>query len=320
MKVTAGIDVGANSVKVAVLAMENGGARPLALVMERIRKRDIGPVVEGCYERALARAGLEAAQVDYVASTGAGELVEFRTGHFYGMTSHARGAIHLDPEVRTVLDLGAFHARAMRVSPEARVLAHKMTGQCASGSGQFVENIARYLGVPLAEVGELSLRAGAAEQPSGICAVLAETDVINMVSRGIAAENILKGADPAAIKSVEKAFGQQRVVRIGADIEKLFTTRGRRNVVFNVERVLITETNRVNTESFRWACRDAAGAIGMRRHLSPSHPRYDICDELANANRYGLGPGGYPFDELPDMPHPLCMCYETPIFEWEIRR
>jgi benzoyl-CoA reductase subunit D len=68
-----------------------------------------------------------------------------------------------------------------------------MTGQCASGSGQFIENIARYLGVPISQVGELSLKAESAEQPSGICAVLAETDVINMVSRGIPAQNILKG-------------------------------------------------------------------------------------------------------------------------------
>jgi benzoyl-CoA reductase subunit D len=120
-------------------------------------------------------------------------MVDFRTGHFYGMTSHARGATFLDPETRTVLDLGAFHARAMRVNELSRVLAHKMTGQCASGSGQFIENIARYLGVALADVGRLALTAKGEEQPSGICAVLAETDVINMVSRGIPAEDILNG-------------------------------------------------------------------------------------------------------------------------------
>jgi benzoyl-CoA reductase subunit D len=215
MKITAGIDIGANSVKAAIVSWngtaasgaslkgagpgdgtpEPGGMnpQPIALVMERIRRRDIRSVVAGTYERALTKAGLTREQVHYVASTGAGEMADFRTGHFYGMTSHARGASFLDPEVRTVMDLGAFHARAMRVSEESRVLAHKMTGQCASGSGQFIENIARYLGVPITEVGELSLKATGEEQPSGICAVLAETDVINMVSRGIPAEDILRG-------------------------------------------------------------------------------------------------------------------------------
>ena len=68
-----------------------------------------------------------------------------------------------------------------------------MTSQCASGTGQFLENIARYLGVAQEEVGTLSLQADDPETVSSICAVLAETDVINMVSRGISSQNILKG-------------------------------------------------------------------------------------------------------------------------------
>ena len=68
-----------------------------------------------------------------------------------------------------------------------------MTSQCASGSGQFLENIARYLGVALEEVGEISKTADNPETVSSICAVLAETDVINMISRGISTANILKG-------------------------------------------------------------------------------------------------------------------------------
>jgi benzoyl-CoA reductase subunit D len=68
-----------------------------------------------------------------------------------------------------------------------------MTSQCASGSGQFLENIARYLGVAVEEIGPLSRTSANPEKVSSICAVLAETDVINMVSRGIATPDILKG-------------------------------------------------------------------------------------------------------------------------------
>ncbi len=74
-----------------------------------------------------------------------------------------------------------------------KVLGYRMTSQCASGSGQFLENIARYLGVAQSEIGELSRQADDPETVSTICAVLAETDVINMVSRGISAPNIIKG-------------------------------------------------------------------------------------------------------------------------------
>jgi benzoyl-CoA reductase subunit D len=131
--------------------------------------------------------------VDYVATSGEGEAVEFHTGHFYSMTTHARGAIYLEPTARAVLDCGALHGRAILIDERGKVLTYKMTSQCASGSGQFLENIARYLGIAQDEIGSLSRQADDPEVVSSICAVLAETDVINMVSRGITAPNILKG-------------------------------------------------------------------------------------------------------------------------------
>ena len=91
------------------------------------------------------------------------------------------------------MDIGALHTRAILMDERGKVLGYRMTSQCASGSGQFLENICRYLGVTLEEIGPLSLKADDPEKCSSICAVLAETDVINMVSRGISTPNILKG-------------------------------------------------------------------------------------------------------------------------------
>ena len=191
---TVGVDVGSAAVKTAVMRMPAAGDdEVLALRTERIRKRDLRKVIDEAYAVALAQAGIEPGDVAYAASTGEGELVEFRRGHFYGMTTHARGAVFLAPQVRAVLDVGALHARAMRIDARSKVLGYRMTSQCASGSGQFLENVARYLGVSLDEVGSLSCSARSPEQVSSICAVLAETDVINMVSRGIATADILKG-------------------------------------------------------------------------------------------------------------------------------
>jgi benzoyl-CoA reductase subunit D len=128
-----------------------------------------------------------------VATTGEGENVKFATGHFYSMTTHARGGVFLHPGVNAVVDIGALNGRAIYVDERGKVLAYKMTSQCASGSGQFLENIARYLGVAVEEIGSLSQSSQHPEKCSSICAVLAETDVINMVSRGIPTPDILKG-------------------------------------------------------------------------------------------------------------------------------
>jgi benzoyl-CoA reductase subunit D len=101
--------------------------------------------------------------------------------------------VYLRPDARAVVDIGALNGRAIFVDSRGKVLQYKMTSQCASGSGQFLENIARYLGVAVDEIGPLSQSSKTPEKVSSICAVLAETDVINMVSRGIATPDILKG-------------------------------------------------------------------------------------------------------------------------------
>ena len=191
---SAGIDVGSSAIKVAVVE-DHGedGARLLASRSERIRRRDPLGVAEGVFENVVARAGVSRDRLDYIATTGEGEMIAFRTGHFYGMTTHARGGLFLDPDARAIIDVGALHTRAVLMDSRAKVLGYRMTSQCASGSGQFLENISRYLGVTLDEIGPLSLEADDPEVCSSICAVLAETDVINMVSRGISIPNILKG-------------------------------------------------------------------------------------------------------------------------------
>jgi len=197
--ITCGIDVGSSAIKAAVVRSPAGsgrrreGAELLSTHVERIRRRDQRQVIRLAFDEALARAKVAEKDLAYIATTGEGELVDFRVGHFYGMTAHARGALFLQPETRAVLDVGSLHARAIALDAEAKVLGYRMTSQCASGTGQFLENIARYLGVTLEEVGALSLEGDRPEKVSGICAVLAETDVINMVSRGVSLPNILRG-------------------------------------------------------------------------------------------------------------------------------
>jgi benzoyl-CoA reductase subunit D len=191
VSVTAGIDVGSSAVKAAILSVDEGKELLLGHAAARVRRRNVSEVVEEVFGAAVEAAGV--GELDYVATTGEGEEAPIATGHFYGMTTHARGALHLEPRARAVLDIGALHARAVAMDERGKVLGYKMTSQCASGSGQFLENIARYLGVAQPDIGALSLSAERPEAVSSICAVLAETDVINMVSRGLGAANILRG-------------------------------------------------------------------------------------------------------------------------------
>jgi len=192
---TIGIDIGSGAVKSVAMRHNDDGSSPewLAKRCERIRSRDPMTLARQGYEDVLADTGLKPEDIAYTATTGEGENVKFATGHFYSMTTHARGGVFLNPEARAVVDIGALNGRAIYIDERGKVLSYKMTSQCASGSGQFLENIARYLGVAVEEIGSLSQSSDDPEKVSSICAVLAETDVINMVSRGISTPNILKG-------------------------------------------------------------------------------------------------------------------------------
>jgi len=204
MTLAAGIDLGTGGVKCAVFEVLDGQAKWLARSNCRIRRRDPMVLAREGFDGMLAELGLVADAIDYVATTGDGENIPFRTGHFYSMTTHARGATYLQPGINAVIDAGALHGRAISTDERGKVLTYKMTSQCASGSGQFLENIARYLGVSLEEVGAISKTADNPETVSSICAVLAETDVINMISRGITTANILKGIHVAMASRLVK--------------------------------------------------------------------------------------------------------------------
>ncbi|MDP1623268.1 MAG: benzoyl-CoA reductase subunit D [Bacteroidales bacterium] len=189
---TLGVDVGSSLIK-AILMSYSDTPVIIDKEIEKIRKRNPGLVADQVIDHLLEKNNLKYSDIAYLASTGEGEMLQRKRGHFYSMTTHAKGGVFLNPGALTVVDMGALYVRAIKINELGRVLDYKMTGQCASGSGQFIENISRYLGLAIEDVGATSMKATAPETPSGICSVLAETDVINMVSRGISTPDIIKG-------------------------------------------------------------------------------------------------------------------------------
>ncbi len=192
---TVGIDVGSSTIKTVLFSFDDNGKNEklLAKDLNKIRKRDTKEVIRTSFNNVLHDCNLQEKEIAYIATTGEGEMVDFRRGHFYSMTTHARGGVYLHPHITAVIDMGALHSKVVMINDESKVLDYRMTSQCASGSGQFLENISRYLGIAMEDIGRLSQEADNPEVVSNICAVLSETDVINMVSRGISASNILKG-------------------------------------------------------------------------------------------------------------------------------
>jgi (R)-2-hydroxyacyl-CoA dehydratese activating ATPase len=213
--ITVGIDVGSSTTK-AVLMDSAGNILGKTVVRT-------GSNLEGAsqkaYDEVLLEAGLTAEEIDYVASTGFGRYtVPFRHVQMTDLTAHGQGARHLFPHTQSVLDIGAQSTRAMRIAPTGQVKLLRMNDKCAAGAGAFLVRVAKYLELTVEEIGALAVNATQPTQISSVCAVLAESEIINHVTAGKHIEDILKGA---MISIASRA--QNLMKRIGIEQEVTLT-------------------------------------------------------------------------------------------------
>jgi len=194
MSLVAGIDCGAGFTK-AVLLEQQDGETPVVLGRGRVPTGvRLEEAAGAALNLALEEAGRERSQVAYVATTGFGRYsIGFRDIQITEITSAARGAFHLFPPTQCVLDIGSQSTRAIGLRAGGKVRAFKINDKCAAGSGMFIVRAAKYLETPIERVGELSLLAAAPQPISSVCAVLAESEIINHVSAGAGVEEIFRG-------------------------------------------------------------------------------------------------------------------------------
>jgi len=186
----AGIDIGSGTTK-CMLVDESGIVKGRGLVKT---KANFEKVASEVLDMARSDAGAGAGEVGYVATTGLGRYaVPFRDIQITDLTCGARGAATLFPSTKYVLDIGAQCSRAIKLRENGKVKEFHMNEKCAAGSGGFLERAAKYLEVELVDVGSMSLQAAKPQPISSVCAVLAETEIINHISEGATVENILRG-------------------------------------------------------------------------------------------------------------------------------
>ncbi|MCP4605380.1 MAG: CoA activase [Proteobacteria bacterium] len=213
--ITAGIDCGAKNVRAVILKdgeVVGKAMKPAGL--------DASVTAETVYDAALAAAGLERDDVKKVVSTGTGKNEpRFKNETVTEVGADARGMHHLNPEVRTVIDVGAEEGRAIRISDNGRVVDFAINDKCAAGTGAFTEAMARALEVPIEEIGELSLKSTQAIPINAQCAVFAESELISLVHRQIPKPDMARSIHDAIadrITSMARRVGlEEKVAAVG---------------------------------------------------------------------------------------------------------
>ncbi len=149
---------------------------------------------ELAFEQALASAHISRTDVSRVVATGYGRgSIDFASRSVTEITCHAVGARKLFAGARTVIDIGGQDSKVIRLAEDGRVDDFAMNDKCAAGTGRFLEVMARSLDTDLQSLGRLSALSREDVRISSTCTVFAESEVVALVAKGTAKEDIIRG-------------------------------------------------------------------------------------------------------------------------------
>lgn len=227
-----GMDIGSSTTK-CVLVSAAGAVVGHTVINTLPRHAD---AVDASMALLEERFGVRRADLKAVAGTGYGRNnIPFADKRMTELACHAKGAWHLHPAARTVIDIGGQDSKVIRVEPGGVMAEFVMNEKCAAGTGRFLEAMARILHTDLAQFEGLDARSAKEVAISTICTVFAESEVISHIAKGAAVEDVVR----AVHRSIaEKVGGMAR--RLGAPAEVVMTGGVARNrgVVRALERVV----------------------------------------------------------------------------------
>ncbi|MFC1919954.1 acyl-CoA dehydratase activase [Chloroflexota bacterium] len=175
---TLGIDIGSMNVKAIVL-----GDKGILSIGVGSPGDDVETGARSVLESTVSQVGLSFDSLPLVATGVGAKLVSFTPQKKAINTCLARGVHHLHPSVRLVIDMGAESTSVIKINQRGRLADWASHDKCASGTGLFLQQMAKLMGMPLEQMAKLSLRAKARADITSTCAVFAESEVISHVHR-----------------------------------------------------------------------------------------------------------------------------------------
>ncbi len=215
MAYAAGVDVGSTQTKAVIIdERKRIDSRSLTETGANVIR-----AAESAFAEALVSGDLREEEVEYVVGTGYGRYkVTFGNTQVTEISCHGRGAVHMFPATRTVVDMGGQDTKAIRVSATGEIVDFCMNDKCAAGTGRFLGAASAALDIPLDELGPTALQGERPVKISTTCTVFAESEVLSWLGKGKKIEDILLGVH----KSIAaRSAGLLR--RVGIEDEVTFT-------------------------------------------------------------------------------------------------
>ncbi len=212
-----GIDIGSRTGKAALI---DDGNLYLAAAATGINMQE---TADELFEELLQVSGLERSDISYIVGTGYGRIAldfeDIPSQVVTEISCHSLGAYYLNPDVKTIIDIGGQDSKVIKVDPASgKVLEFIMNDKCAAGTGRFLERVASLLDFSIDELGQESLKSKKPSDISSQCVVFAESEVISLRARGESREDIAAGIHLAAARRVRNLLK-----RLGFEAELVFS-------------------------------------------------------------------------------------------------
>lgn len=175
----AGLDMGSLTTKVVILEDNE------VLSWKMSNSADEGETrARRVIAAALEDANSSLEDIAYVVATGAGrKAISLAQKQRAPGSCFARGINQLFPAVRTIIDVGAETCTVVRINGRGAADDSVSNERCASGTGMFLETMAKLMQMPLEEMAKASLLAKGKAEITSTCTIFAEQEVISHVHR-----------------------------------------------------------------------------------------------------------------------------------------
>jgi len=186
--ISIGIDVGSVAAKIA--AFDGEKIIATAILPTGWSPREVG---EQLLKDILEKNQIPRDKVKSIVGTGYGRVsLPFIDKKITEITCHGRGAFFINPEIRTVIDIGGQDSKVIKLDDTGMVVDFLMNDKCAAGTGRFLQVMANALQVDISELSELAEKAEPVNI-SSMCTVFAESEVVSLIAEGSSKEKIAAG-------------------------------------------------------------------------------------------------------------------------------
>ncbi|OOO63285.1 acyl-CoA dehydratase activase [Clostridium tepidum] len=195
----AGIDIGSTSTNVVILDKDKN------IISYSIVSTGAKSIhgAKTALDDALKKAHISKDNIKYIVSTSYGRInIPFANENITEITCHGIAAHYLNPNVRTVIDIGGQDSKVIKLDDKGNIKDFAMNDKCAAGTGRFLDMMARTLQINIDEMSKEGLHWNENLKITNMCTVFAESEVISLIAENKEKCDIIHGLNDSIASKI----------------------------------------------------------------------------------------------------------------------